>query len=69
MRSSSARIVPKIAAQLHEMMPILVVAGHAAHINPEDDTHMIHGNFGQEAVKSGSPFGRLASDSLVLVDE
>ena len=54
---------------VHEMMPILVVAGHAAHVNPEDDTHMIHGNFGQEAVKSGSPFGRLASDSLVLVDE
>jgi hypothetical protein len=30
---------------------------------------MIHGNFGQDAVKSGSPIGRLAAVALVCVDE
>ena len=30
---------------------------------------MIHGNFGQEAMKSGSPIGRLATVPLVLVNE
>src|SRR5262249_19443582 len=39
---------------LHEMMPILVVAGHAAHLDPQDQADMIQGNFGQDAVKSRS---------------
>jgi hypothetical protein len=44
------------------MMPILVVAGHAAHLDPQDQADMIHGNFGHDAMKSGSPIGRLATD-------
>ena len=28
---------------LHEMMPILVVAGDAAHLDPQDQADMIHG--------------------------
>jgi hypothetical protein len=51
------------------MMPILVVAGHAAHLNPQDQAGMIHGHFGQDAVVSGPPLGRLATVALVLVDE
>lgn len=54
---------------LQKMMLILVVAGHAAHRDPQDDADMIHGNFGQEAMKSGSPLGGSASDPLVIDDE
>ena len=30
---------------------------------------MFHGNFGQDAVKSAPVFGRLAAESLVVVDD
>ena len=55
---------PEDRAHLHEMMPILVVAGHAAHLDPQDQADMIHGNLGQEAMESGPPIGRLATIAL-----
>jgi hypothetical protein len=51
------------------MVPILVVAGHAAHLDSEKQADMVHGNFSQDALKSGAPIGRLTSAPLVLVDE
>jgi hypothetical protein len=51
------------------MMPILAVARDAAHLDPQDQANVIHGNFGQETMKSGSPIGRLATASLVFVNE
>src|SRR5260370_22980722 len=57
------------SAHLHEMMPILVVAGHAAHLDPQDQTHMIQSNFGQDAMKPRSPIARLAALPLIPVNE
>ena len=35
------------------MTPVLVIAGHAAELKPEDEAHMVQSNFGEETVKSG----------------
>ena len=50
-------------------MPILVVAGDAAHLDPEDQADMLHGNFGEEALKSAPPVGRPAAPPLIVVDD
>jgi hypothetical protein len=50
-------------------MPILVATGQPAHLDPEDQTDMLHGNFGQDAVKSATIFGRLAAEPLVVIDD
>ena len=43
---------------LQEIVPIPVVAGDAAHLDPEDQANMLHRNFGQDATKSAPRFRR-----------
>ena len=54
---------------LQKIVPILVVAGDAAHLDPEDQADMLHGNFGEEALKSASLVGRAAALALIVVDD
>jgi len=41
----------------------------ASRLDPEDQTDVLHGNFGQDSVESAPVFGRLAAESLVVVDD
>ena len=50
-------------------MPILVVAGDAAHLDPEDQADMLHGNLGQDALESAPLVGRPAAQSLIVIDD
>ena len=60
---------PEDGTHLQEIVPILVVAGDAAHLDPEDQADMLHGNFGQEALKSAPLVGRPAALPLIVVDD
>ena len=60
---------PEDGTHLQEIVPILVVAGDAAHLDPEDQADMLHGNFGQEALKSAPLVGRPAALSLIVIDD
>ena len=60
---------PEDGTHLQEIMPILVVAGDAAHLDPEDQADMLHGNFGQEALKSAPLVGRPAAQPLIVIDD
>ena len=60
---------PEDGTHLQEIVPILVVAGDPAHLDPEDQADMLHGNLGQEALESASLVGRPATLSLVVVDD
>src|SRR5271163_1309363 len=51
------------------MMPVFVGAGQPTHLDPEDQADVFHGNFGQDAMKSATVLGRLATESLVVVDD
>jgi len=51
------------------MMPVFVATGQPTHLDPENQTDVLHGNFGHDAVKSASVFGRRAAESLVIVDD
>ena len=57
------------STHLQKMMPIGAAACNAAHFDPHDQANMVHGNLGEEALKSCSPLSRLATASLVLVDD
>ena len=60
---------PEDGTHLQEIVPILVVAGDAAHLDPEDQADMLHGNLGQEALKSAPLVGRPAALPLIVVDD
>ena len=60
---------PEDGTHLQEIVPILVVAGDAAHLDPEDQADMLHGNFGQEALKSAPLVGRPTALSLIVIDD
>jgi hypothetical protein len=49
-------------------MPIFVVAGDAAHLDPEDHPDVLHGNFGEEALKSASQVGCASAHPLIVID-
>ena len=55
---------PEDGTHLQKIVPIPVVAGDAAHLDPEDQADMLHGNFGQEALKSAPLVGRPAALAL-----
>jgi hypothetical protein len=50
-------------------VPILVVASDPAHLDPEDQADMLHGNFGQEALESAPLVRRPPTLPLVVVDD
>ena len=60
---------PEDGTHLQEIVPIPVVAGDAAHLDPEDQADMLHGNLGQEALKSAPLVGRPAALPLIVVDD
>ena len=60
---------PEDGTHLQEIVPIPVVAGDAAHLDPEDQADMLHGNLGQEALESAPLVGRPAALPLVVVDD
>ena len=60
---------PEDGAHLQEIVPILVVAGDAAHLDPEDQADMLHGNFGQEALEPGPLVGRPTALALIIIDD
>ena len=51
------------------MVPIFRRAGQAAHVDAQDQSHVIHGHFGEEALEPQPLFGALGGPSLVLVDD
>ena len=60
---------PEDGTHLQEIMPILVVAGDAAHLDPEDQADMLHGNLGQDALESAPLVGRPAAQPLIVIDD
>ena len=60
---------PEDGTHLQKIVPILVVAGDAAHLDPEDQADMLHGNLGQEALESAPLVGRPAAVSLIVIDD
>src|SRR4030088_2553210 len=40
------------ATHLQKIVPIPVIAGDAAHLDPQDQADVLHGNFGQDAMKT-----------------
>ena len=60
---------PEDGTHLQEIVPILVVAGDPAHLDAEDQADMLHGNLGQEALKSAPTVGGPAAQTLVVVDD
>ena len=60
---------PEDGTHLQKSVPILVVAGDPAHLDPEDQADMLHSNFGQEALKSAPLVGRPATLALIVVDD
>ena len=60
---------PEDGAHLQEVVPILVVAGEAAHLDAEDQADMVHGHLGQQPLESAPPVGRPAAQPLILVDD
>ena len=60
---------PEDGTHLQQIVPILVVAGDAAHLDPEDQADMLHRNFGQEALKSAPLVGRPTALALIVVDD
>src|SRR6516162_10575555 len=51
------------------MMPVSIAAGQPAHLDPQNQTDVLHANFSDKAVKSASVFSRLTADPLVVVDD
>ena len=60
---------PEDGTHLQEIMPVFVVAGDAAHFDPEDQPDMLHGNFGQDALESAPLVGGPAAESLIVIDD
>src|SRR5271166_3652131 len=60
---------PKDSTHLQKIMPILVVAGDAAHLDSQDQADMLHGNFGEDSLKSTPLVGCPAAQSLIVVDD
>jgi hypothetical protein len=50
-------------------MPISVIASDATHVDPEDQADMLHGNFGQDAMKSTPDVCYPSGLSLIVVDD
>ncbi len=50
------------------MVPILIRACQAAYLQPQDQAHVAHGNFGDEALESRPVMGRFPTLPLVLID-
>ncbi len=53
---------------VEKTIPVLVGASQSAHLNPQDQTDVPHGNLSQQAVKSIAILGRRTTESLVVVD-
>jgi hypothetical protein len=54
---------------LQKIVPIPVVAGDAAHLDPQNQADMLHGNFGQDAMKSAALDGCPSRLSLIVIDD
>ena len=50
-------------------MPIFVVASDAAHLDPDDQPDMLHGNLGEDALESAALVGRPTAQSLIVIDD
>src|SRR5262249_26068657 len=60
---------PEASTHLQKIMPLFVVSGDAAHLDSDDQTDVLHGNFGEEALKSAAHVGAARADPLVVVDD
>jgi hypothetical protein len=54
---------------LQKIVPIPVVAGDPAHLDPQDQPDVLHFNLSQEAVKSASLDSRPTGLSLIVIDD
>src|SRR4051812_28423711 len=50
-------------------MPIPAGAGQSAHLDAEDQPHVIEGDLSQEPLETRSSLGRLAAPAQVLIDD
>jgi hypothetical protein len=51
------------------MVPVFVTAGQSTHLDPDDQADVLHRNFGEDALKSTTVFGRCVTEPLVIVDD
>lgn len=56
-------------ADLQQMMPVFRRAGQTAHLQPQDQTDVVHGELGHEALVPEPMLGGLAALPLILVDD
>jgi hypothetical protein len=56
-------------AQLDEVVPVRVGPRQAAHLQPQDQADVVHGNLGQQVLEAVAIGDRLAAVPLVVVDE
>jgi hypothetical protein len=57
------------AAQLQELVPVLVRACQPAHLQAEDDTDMVQADLREQVLKAEAAFRRLAAAPLVFIDD
>lgn len=55
-------------ADFQELMPVLVGACQAAHLQAEDDADLVEGDGGEQALEAEPAHGGLAALPLILVD-
>ena len=60
---------PEDGAQLQELMPVLVGAGQAAHLQAEDNADVVQADLGEQVLEAEPALGRLPAPPLVLVDD
>src|SRR5262249_13546403 len=60
---------PKDSTHLQKIIPIFVVAGDVAHLDSQDQADMLHGNFGEDSLKTTPFVGGPAALSLIVVDD
>jgi len=60
---------PEDGADFQELMPVLVGARQAAHLQTEEDAHLVECDGGEQALEARARHGGLAALALVKVDD
>lgn len=60
---------PEDGAQFEELMPVLVGARQATHLQAEDDADVVEADLGEQVLEAGPALGRLPAAPLVLVHD
>ena len=60
---------PEDGAQLQELVPVLVGARQAAHLQAEDDADVVQADLGEQVLEAEPALGRLPAPPLVFVHD